>query len=562
MSAFAKLRINIEIEGDLTIAEREVRFFSKEYIPIYKEDISKVISLGFTAEQIIANSRKSGIIGYLLQSNINVKEIVYQASFIQEIWTTAIPDTIKDKPYCKQIDKGYCLVPTFALGEIISYLPKKEVDIDDAVAVVNYLAGLNKSNSLEKAVQKASTSTPHAHGLHKYKAKFFPRLIRSILTQEVNNAKNVTVLDPFVGSGTTLVESSFLGYKSIGIDIDKLSCLISESKSELLHTSVETIKVETAEYNAAHKNGNYYHFPSWISKKFERNNLLDEKRDFETEISTLVSPANKLKHSKRLFLTVVSDALTRKFNIRMMGTGAPRFALEIQKSSLKNIVCNNIEYLVKASSVIATLKKIYALKLPEPKVINGNATNLDIADKSIDIILTSPPYLPASSGREDYVIGKSISVTALGLLTEEQVKSIESNSVGSMRNNQLFSKNGLPESVYDLYNWLKNDELRSIKADPTYSYYLDIKKALHESYRVLKKGGKAIYVIGKESVFYSFKTRQILYKVECDNIFQQIAVSAGFSIKDKMDVELDKKNRNARPRSLDKYYETVFILEK
>ena len=74
--------------------------------------------------------------------------------------------------------------------------------------------------------------------------------------------------------------------------------------------------------------------------------------------------------------------------------------------------------------------------------------------------------------------------------------------------------------------------------------------------------GLAIYVIGKESVFYWFSTRELLYKVECDKIFAELAQSVGFVVEEQIDVELDKKNKNARPRSLDSYFESVFLLRK
>jgi ubiquinone/menaquinone biosynthesis C-methylase UbiE len=97
------------------------------------------------------------------------------------------------------------------------------------------------------------------------------------------------------------------------------------------------------------------------------------------------------------------------------------------------------------------------------------------------------------------------------------------------------------------------------KALPTLTYYQDIKKALEDSFRILKKGGKAVYIIGKETVFYRSKTREVLYRVECDVIFKEIALNTGFQIIEIVDIELDKKNKNARPRSLDKYYESAII---
>ena len=71
-----------------------------------------------------------------------------------------------------------------------------------------------------------------------------------------------------------------------------------------------------------------------------------------------------------------------------------------------------------------------------------------------------------------------------------------------------------------------------------------------------------MFIIGKETIFYTYKTREVLFRVECDEIFKRIASSVGFSVEEIVDIELDKKNRNARPRSLDKYFESAIILKK
>jgi len=568
-TVFLKLRANIELDGDVSIAEREVNFFCKKYFEVQKETIDKAQEkFKLSTINFLSNTRKNnviGFIGFLQEQDIN--SILIKTSFIQEVWVENLFESEKElskKPFCElSTDKYFCLVPLFPMAEFLTYFKRSEIQQSDIKLIASHLSNNLCNAEIEKLVTKSSTSTPHAHGLHKYKAKFFPRLIRTFLVTESANKDNLVVLDPFVGSGTALLESSFLGYQSIGVDIDKLSCLISESKVSLLNTTPAAILKENKAY--LHENGNIvpeYKFPTWISKKFDRWDTTSERDIYEKEISVLTNGLQNLNGSKQLFQTAISDAVSRKFNIRMMGTGVGRFALEIQKSSLGKIVTDNIKFLTKASSVINTLKDAYDINLKKPIVINGDATSLTIKNNSIDIILTSPPYLPASSGREDYLIGKSISITALNLMNEAEIKHAEIGSVGSMKNQTPIIENGLPDKVYELYAFLKNDELRNIKAEPTYTYYKDIKKSLEESYRVLKPKGKAIYVIGKESVFYTFKTREVLFRAECDKIFNEIAISVGFNIKDIVDIELNKKNRNARPRALDKFYETVFILEK
>ena len=78
----------------------------------------------------------------------------------------------------------------------------------------------------------------------------------------------------------------------------------------------------------------------------------------------------------------------------------------------------------------------------------------------------------------------------------------------------------------------------------------------------MKPGGVACWVVGKESVFYTFKTRKVLRRVPCDLLFVQIAEYAGFEVAKTLDIELQKRNLNARPRSKDPYFETAVLLRK
>ncbi|HIE34149.1 MAG TPA: hypothetical protein EYP86_03315 [Candidatus Altiarchaeales archaeon] len=57
--------------------------------------------------------------------------------------------------------------------------------------------------------------TKHVHRLHPYLGKFIPQIVEIFLRKYFK--KGQIILDPFVGSGTTLIESNILGLDSIGI---------------------------------------------------------------------------------------------------------------------------------------------------------------------------------------------------------------------------------------------------------------------------------------------------------------------------------------------------------
>jgi hypothetical protein len=71
--------------------------------------------------------------------------------------------------------------------------------------------------------------TKHVHSLHPYLGKFIPQLVEVFLKRHFDTGS--VIYDPFVGSGTTLVEANSFGAASIGCDISAFNCLLTTVKT-------------------------------------------------------------------------------------------------------------------------------------------------------------------------------------------------------------------------------------------------------------------------------------------------------------------------------------------
>lgn len=84
---------------------------------------------------------------------------------------------------------------------------------------------------------KESETTKHVHRLHSYKGKFIPQLVEYFLDQHTDDFKSKSffsagdiILDPFCGSGTTLVQASELNLNAVGIDVSVFNVFMSNVK--------------------------------------------------------------------------------------------------------------------------------------------------------------------------------------------------------------------------------------------------------------------------------------------------------------------------------------------
>ncbi len=215
----------------------------------------------------------------------------------------------------------------------------------------NHSSDLNWKLSFNEYSEKERTK--HVHRLHPYKGKFIPQLVEYFLDDHLDEFKKEIyfkpgdiVLDPFCGSGTTLVQANELGINAIGIDISKFNTQITNVKvhkhntqklfyelkritelfSEFVHDSI-SIRFEEELLQELNKFNSKF-FPSPDFKYQVRRKIIDEW-----------SYANK----KEIEFTPIFESLVKKYNLKIKQDSHNTF---IEKWYLQPVK-SEIDFLVK-----------------------------------------------------------------------------------------------------------------------------------------------------------------------------------------------------------------------
>lgn len=586
-----KLRSNIGIEGDVELARMELE-------AILGTKVRPVRSMGGHGAPWSAlrgpaappaHVRPTGLQGFAAVAPLSaLGEVIRRASFVQHAYarvpagprSEAAVSTVTGPlmPVLRRLQDETSLmlhgVPHYAICEFSDVIARRACDVPRVrqlmeLLLEGLLEGTPQRTALElaRAALEARTTTSHVgHDLHFYKAKFFPRLARSMLNVTRDRPSGARVLDCFVGSGTTLVEASLLGMPSVGVDVDPLSVLIAGAKLDLLHASAgqvaEQAMVVVSALNSDPPRQTHpsLEFPGWL----RRNRRWTESVEamIADEIALGRAAVGRVETwSRRMFQAVLSDAVARRIRMRFLGTGAGRFSLTFSKRTIPEMLAASASETARAAAAAEWLRERLALSLGQGSVVCADARRLPAGIGRFDAIVTSPPYLPASSGRESYAMARAPSLLALGIAGPRDVQDIAEEAVGAMTAPQAPTYHLTPRER-EVVRWLARDPLRAPKAMPTARYFVDMRAAFRQMRRVLRPGGWAVVVSGKESVFYRFASRETLCTVPSAELLAEEAALAGFQIMMLHDIELRKADRNARPRSLDRYYETLIMLRR
>lgn len=361
-------------------------------------------------------------------------------------------------------------------------------------------------------------SNNSSHNFHSFPAKFPPQLPKFFI--EKLTKPNEIILDPMVGSGTTLVEAYFLNRKSIGFDIDPLAIKITKVKTTPFNKN-DLIKYCLRIYNRAKED--------YINNKNKLIDLLNiffdsKSREFidywflpETQLE-LISLLNQIKMIKeekyRDFFDVIFSSIiitksggvslaldlghTRPHKIKALldnnGNviyGDQNFEISKKQFVTKTIKSSFEEFLKRCNQNIDSVIQQSVGFKPEIKFCDSQ--KLCLKDETVDLIVTSPPY---ASNAIDYMRAHKFSLVWFGYkiedLTQKRNEYIGSESISN------YSFEDLPEfTTKKIKDVLRNDTNRGKVLK---RYFSEMKKSLKEMYRVLKPGKIAIVVVGNSTM--------------------------------------------------------------
>ncbi len=301
------------------------------------------------------------------------------------------------------------------------------------------------------------------HGFHSYPARFHPLLVRQLLA---DLPAGKTVLDPFVGSGTTLVEAALRGARGLGVDVNPLAVELAQLKATPLsaeriallrnraHAVAERSADRVKRRARTADSGARYDDP-----KAYAPHVFRELVGLREEIG-----AEKDEALRRMLLLVLS-AIVVKVSRQPADTAAGTVERALGKGFATRIFDR------KADELAARLSDFAAQVppgTPAPDVRLGDARALThVPAASVDVIVTSPPYL----GTYDYAQQHARRFGWLGL----DPRPFEQQEIGARRRART------PDAA--LATWQS-----------------DVDAFVAELARVLRPDGRAFVVIGDSAV--------------------------------------------------------------
>ena len=338
-----------------------------------------------------------------------------------------------------------------------------------------------------------------ARTIHPFPARMAPDIAIDHLDARESNTELI-VLDPMCGSGTVLAAAADRGHAARGFDVDPLAVLMSSVATKPVDT--EQVVAE-AERVCARARASRVDGPRWDDAETLK---FAEYWFAETQRSQL----NRLS---RELDDVSEDSVRQALQValsRIIITKAPKASLAADTShSRPHRVATESSYDVYRGfeGSVASIRKLLDQRstVGQVEVSRGDERALDLPDSSVDLIITSPPYLNAI----DYLRGHRMSLIWFGH-TIPELRKIRSRSIGAER---ALDGDALKQ-VDDMVQYIKDsvDAPDQLPAATITRYAHDLVLFSRELDRVCKAGSEIVTVIGNSTLRGNYIQNDVLVR--------------------------------------------------
>jgi len=348
------------------------------------------------------------------------------------------------------------------------------------------------------------------------------------------------ILDPFCGSGTTIVEAEHLGIPSCGIDLNPLAVFITNGKIKLLHSNVDALKRTLITIRDLFHRGHLRLAGTGARIEYLKK-WFDE--DILSDIENLRNCILKIAGESSPFFLLVASDLLRGYSDQDPGD----LRIRRRKSPLPKVLfidawCKLCEYHISALAAVQPYllrKKIGSKAMVADAKALTRPTNKWIIKPPYDFVITSPPYATALP----YIDTQRLSLVWLELVKAAEIRKLEAEVLGSreilkdrqslelaMRGNQA----QLPEKVYkfclSMESMLTSEDGFRRRAMPIllYRYLGGMRDVFHQLYQTLRTDGRMAWIVGFNQTTLGGHVLQI----DTPALLNQVAIQAGFKVEE------------------------------
>lgn len=340
--------------------------------------------------------------------------------------------------------------------------------------------------------------------IHPFPARMAPSIAYDVLKTRKTPLR---VLDPMVGSGTTTYIARICGHNSYGFDIDPLSVLISKSLCTSLQPDllIQTAQMVIGKSRKAEKTlSNSQAYPRGADE--ETKEYVDYWFDLRNKrqlavITDTIHDLTLNRDLKLMMWTILSGTIITK----KIGTS---LAADVSHSRPHKIYeeapIEAFELFLKRASRVGTLISLnptftYEFK---PIIKKADARKIPVNNESIDIVITSPPYINAI----DYIRGHKLSLVWIGY-TLKQIRSVRQ-PVKPFLPDDTINKIAT-KSVFD-------SVVRSSTPNNLVKQYVsNMSRVISEISRILSYEGKAVFVLGNPTVNGELINSALIFEALC-----------------------------------------------